>query len=118
MKTFLKLIALVIAIGFTSTAHAIPQGMWGDQPFSPTHSAGSTWSTVDISGGVATDAILTYGYRILTFEMEYVNSAATAVTMTCQESDAPAGVFKDIPSIVPSGHTLTSDIATWSIKFP
>ncbi len=60
------------------------------------------------------DAINVYGYRFITFELDYVYDAGTAVTMTCSESDASGGTYRPIQALVMSSFTATSDTLTWS----
>jgi hypothetical protein len=110
------MIGALFVLSTADIAYAVtpPIGMWGDQPNTITQNSGDAFTTIDISGGVTTDAIRTYGYRFLTFELDYVYSAGTAVTMTCQSTDADSGVYRDVVGLVVSGHTLTSDQLTWS----
>lgn len=89
-------------------------GPMQDRPVTITHTTGTAFTAVDVTGTVTTDAIYVRGYRFLTLEIDYTHTDATAVTMTCAQRETTIGTFRDIQVLTYAGSTASSDTHTWS----
>lgn len=59
---------------------------------------GSAFTTLAINSSKTMDALKVKGYRYLMIGLQYTFAAATAVTMTCQDSE-DASVWRDIHAL-------------------
>lgn len=72
------------------------------------------FTTLAMNAAKTTDAIEVRGLSFVTFDMDYTYDSGTAVTMTCAESEAEAGTYRDIQVLTYSGSTATSATHVWS----
>jgi hypothetical protein len=74
----------------------------------------AAFTTLALNASKTTDAIKVKGYRFIKFTLKYVFGAATAVTMTCQNSE-DGTVWSDIHVLqYTTFPTATSSPQTWS----
>ncbi len=112
----LKLLSLLgaLALGAPTTG-SFPDGpvSYKDAPVAVKVS-GSAFTTLAINTTKTTDAIKVKGFRYLKFTLNYVFGAATAVTMTCQNSE-DGTVWSDIHVLQYAAFPVaTSSIQQWS----
>jgi len=111
----LKTLALLGSLVLGQATGSFSDGPIGfkDQPVSVTV-GGSAFTTLAINATKTTDAIKVKGYRWIKFTLTYAFGAATAVTMSCQESE-DGSVWADIHVLQYSSYpTATSLPQVWS----
>ncbi len=76
--------------------------------------AGSAFTSLALNAAKVTDAIKVKGYRFVKFTLNYTFAAATAVTMSCQESE-DSSIWSDIHVLQYTAYpTATSSPQVWS----
>lgn len=76
--------------------------------------AGATFTTLALTASKTTDAIKVKGFRYVKWTMNYVYGAATAVTMTCQNSE-DGTIWSDVHVLQYSAWpTASSSPQIWS----
>lgn len=116
----MKNLLLMICLLFPLAASAQSIGSWNDGPVSQRDGTvgvtvgGAAFTALPINVAVTTDAVKLKGLRYIMFTLKYTYASATAVTMTCQNSEDNVS-WADIHMLaVNTAPTLTSGVAVWS----
>lgn len=114
MRRFLFSLAAAATLAFCAlpSRAAIP-GPMQDEAVSITVSS-AAFTDLAINVAKTTDPIFVQGWRFVTFQLDYTNSAASAVTMACSKAATSSGTYRPIQVLTVAGSTLNSDAAIWS----